>query len=130
MFTVENKFELNQQVFVIKKEHKKIERKETCDVCLGNGYITYKGYRLSCPKCKGKKESILDSKEIDIYSVDDNPHVITSFRYSVTRQGNILKYRIDGNTFDGKNVSEDMLFETKEKAENKCNELNGKYMCQ
>lgn len=97
---------------------------------MGEGNITYKGYRLSCPKCKGKKESILESKEIDIYSVDDIPHTITSFRYSVTRQWNILKYRIDGNAFEGKNVSEDMLFATKEQAEMKCNELNGEYICQ
>ena len=98
MITVDNKFELNQQVFVIKKEHRKIEKKETCDVCMGMRTITYKGYHMICPKCNGKKEVILDSEEIDVYSVDDQPHTITSYRYSVTRQGNILKYRIDGNT--------------------------------
>ncbi len=29
MFTVDNKFELNQQVFVIRKEHRIVEKKET-----------------------------------------------------------------------------------------------------
>lgn len=124
MFTVENKFELNQQVFVIQKEHKRIERKETCNLCLGEGRITYKGYKLECPKCKGKKEIVLETKEIDVYSTDETPHTITSFRYSVTRQGNLLKYRIDGNTFDGRNILEDMIFSTKEAANNKCDELN------
>jgi len=129
MFTVDNKFELNQQVFVIRKEHRMIEKKETCDICLGNGRITYKGYTLSCPKCHGKKEIVLESNRADVFSVDSNPHTITSFRYSVTRQGNILKYRIDGNTFDGKNIPEDMLCETYEEAENMCRELNKKKIC-
>ena len=53
-----------------------------------------------------------------------HPHTITSFRYSVARQGNVLKYRIDGNTFDGKNISEDMIFGTYEEAEERCKELN------
>ncbi len=125
MFTVDNKFELNQQVFIIRKEHKTVEKKETCDICLGDGKIMYKGYTLSCPKCHGMKGIVLESDQIDVFSVDSNPHTITSFRYSVTRQGNILKYRIDGNTFDGKNIPEEMVFATKEEAEYRCKELNG-----
>lgn len=124
MFTVNNKFELNQQVFVVKKEHKTVEKKETCDVCLGEGRIAYKGYRMTCPKCNGKKEVVLDSQKMDVYSVDDQPHTITSYRYSVTRQGNFLKYRIDGNTFDGKNVPGDMIFATEREAVEACDELN------
>ena len=124
MFTVENKFELNQQVFVIKKEHRKIKKKETCDVCMGMRTISYRGYQMTCPKCNGKKEVMLDSQEIDVYSVDDQPHTITSYRYSVTRQGNFIKYRIDGNAYDNKNVSEDMIFATRKEAENACDDLN------
>ena len=60
MFTVDNKFELNQQVFVIRKEHRTIEKKETCNICLGEGKISYKGYSTSCPKCHGKRETILE----------------------------------------------------------------------
>lgn len=128
MFTVDNKFELNQQVFVIGKEHRTIEKKETCDICLGEGKILYKGYSMSCPKCRGKREMILESNQIDVYSVDSHPHTITSFRYSVTRQGNVLKYRIDGNTFDGKNISEDMICKTYREAKKRCNELNGEIL--
>ena len=124
MFTVVNKFDLNQKVFVVKKEHKTVNKKETCDVCLGEGRITYKGYKMTCPKCNGKKEVVLDSQEIDVYLVDDQPHTITSYRYSVTRQGNFLKYRIDGNTFEGRNIEEDMLFATLEEAEDYCTQMN------
>ena len=124
MFTVDNKFELNQQVFVIRKEHRTIVKKETCNICLGEGKISYKGYSTSCPKCHGKRETILESNQIDVYYVDSHPHTITSFRYSVARQGNVLKYRIDGNTFYGKNISEDMIFGTYEEAEERCKELN------
>lgn len=120
MFTVDNKFELNQQVFVVKKEHKTVEKKETCDVCLGEGRITYKGYKMTCPKCNGKKEVVLDSQKMDVYSVDMQPHTITSYRYSVTRNGNSLKYRLDGD----KNVPEDMIFATRKEAENACDDLN------
>lgn len=128
MFTVDNKFELNQQVFVIRKEHRTIEKKETCDVCLGEGKISYKGYSMNCPKCHGKRETVLGSNQIDVYSVDSHPHTITSFRYSVTRQGNVLKYRIDGNTFDGKNISEDMICGTYREAKECCNKLNGEIL--
>ena len=120
MFTVDNKFELNQQVFVVKKEHKTVEKKETCDVCLGEGRITYKGYKMTCPKCNGKKEVVLDSQKMDVYSVDMQPHTITSYRYSVTRNGNSLKYRLDGD----KNVPEDMIFATEREAVEACDELN------
>lgn len=124
MITVDNKFELNQKVFVIRKGRKTIEKKETCDICLGDGRITYKGYTLSCPKCHGEKEKVLESKQIVVYSADNNPHTITSFRYSVTRQGNVLKYKIDGNAYDDKNITEDMLFGTYKEAIAECKRLN------
>ena len=58
------------------------------------------------------------------YSVDEELHTITSIRYSITRQGNYLKYRIDGNTFNGRNITEDMMFLTMEEAIKACDDLN------
>ena len=124
MFTVDNKFKLNQQVYVIQKETKRIDKKQTCEICSGIGNIVFKGYKMFCPKCNGKKEIITDSKMTDIYSVDKELHTITSIRYSITRQGNYLKYRIDGNTFNGRNITEDMMFLTMEEAIKACDDLN------
>ena len=39
MITIDNKYELGQEVYVIRKEKKTIWNKKTCDMCLGIGRI-------------------------------------------------------------------------------------------
>ncbi|MDD3361525.1 MAG: hypothetical protein PHW34_07630 [Hespellia sp.] len=124
MLSVENKYDVDQKVFVI--SHRKVHKDttKTCDVCLGEGNIKYRGYTMPCPKCCGKGRVVLEKKDIKIYSVDENPHTITSVRFSVSRQGQVLRYRIDGNKFDNKNVEEERLFSTYDEALKKCDKLN------
>ena len=52
---VETKFEVGQEVFLIKKDRKVIENKEKCKICNGEGHIVFKGYTMSCPECEGSK---------------------------------------------------------------------------
>lgn len=52
---VETKFEVGQEIFLIKKQKKVIETKATCDICFGTGSISYKGYDMSCPRCHGNR---------------------------------------------------------------------------
>ena len=58
----DTKFEVGQTVYRVYETRKNIEQKATCDVCLGTGKITYKGYKCNCPKCNGRGELVTDSK--------------------------------------------------------------------
>lgn len=119
MISVFNKFEIGQEVFVIEKENMVLEEIQTCPVCLGSGNIVHRGYKMSCPKCNGKKEIVLNAKRVSLFSVDNKPHNITSIKYTISKEGEYLRYRINN-----KSISEDMIFATREEAEMECERLN------
>ena len=123
MFTADIKFELGQEVYVITTEKRVMQNKKTCDMCLGVGRIVHRGYEATCPMCHGDKDIILDSQSLDVYIVDPNPHTITSMRFSISNDGQFLRYRISGNTSGG-SIAEDMVFATKEEAIAACERLN------
>lgn len=124
MHTVNNKFEIGQEVFLITEIKVRIEDKRTCDVCLGSGTVRYKGYEMECPKCHGKREIVLDSKPSVIFSVEDKPYHIVSYRYTVCKDGEILRYKIKQDGGKEKNVAEEIIFVDKEEAVKVCDELN------
>lgn len=123
MFTVLNLYEVGQEVFVVEKKNGIIEKTETCDICLGEGYFNYKGHPHRCAKCSGKGKIILDTERVTRYQVSDNPKKITSIRYMVYGKENIsepqLKYKVDG-----KFIEEQLLYPTYDEAENACDQLN------
>lgn len=121
---VETKFEVGQEVFLIKKDRKVIENKEKCKICNGEGHIIFKGYTISCPECEGSKGICVDSNIIDNYFTDKKPHAITSIGIKITAKGSKLTYMIDGKLFERKKVGENEIFPTQEEAETRCNELN------
>lgn len=125
MFTVDNNFEVGQEVYVIKKEKRKITNEQTCDVCLGRGVFDYKGYTVNCPKCKTRGKIEIDSIYVPVFNFDRIPHKITSIRYMVydDKKSNMeapLKYKING-----KFVPEKYIAATWEEAVKICDELNG-----
>ena len=125
MFTIDNKYELEQEVYVITKEKKTIFNKKTCDMCFGIGRIVHRGIEATCPICYGHKDITLDSKTIEMYVVDPKPHTITSIRYSITRGGAFLRYRLNGfGICNNKNIPEENIFATKEEAIAACEDLN------
>lgn len=127
MHTVNNKFEIGQEVYIITERKERLENKCTCDVCLGIGTLTCKGYEIRCPKCNGKKEIILDSKVVKIHVVEDMPYRIVSYRYTVYKDGEILKYKLklkQGYSSKEKNVTEEEIFATREEAVKVCDDLN------
>ena len=129
MHTIDNKFEVGQEVYSLTKTKERLENKCTCDVCMGRGKVTYKGYDVKCPKCKGKGDIILDSKVVEINTVDHEPYLIVSYRYTVCKDSAILRYKIkqEKDHFSksiGKNVTEDMIFADREEAVKVCDELN------
>ena len=125
MITIDNKYELGQEVYVVTKERKTIWNKKTCDMCLGIGRIVHRGIEATCPMCHGQKDITVDSKIMDMYVVDPKPHTITSIRYSITKEGTFLRYRISNSgSFNNKNIPEENVFATKEEAIAACEDLN------
>lgn len=125
MLNIDNKFEIGQEVYLITGRNVRIEDKRTCDVCLGVGTVTYKGYEITCPKCNGEKNIVLDSKVATVHTVEYKPYRIVSYRYTVCKDGEFLRYRVKHDN-DGKEKSilEEEIFTTKEEAEARCKELN------
>lgn len=123
MHTIDNKFTIGQEVFLITERRVRIEDKHTCDVCLGVGTVTYKGYEMTCPKCHGRKDIVLDSKTINVHSVEDKPYRIVSYRYTVCKDGEFLRYRIKQG-YKEKSVTEEEIFAVREKAVKACDDLN------
>ena len=121
---VNTKFEVGQNVFLIKKERKVIENKRICKICNGEGHIIYSGYTMCCPECNGDKYICTDSQIIDNYSTDKKPHAITSIGIKITAKGSKLIYMIDGKPYERKKVSENEIFATLEEAQARCDELN------
>lgn len=124
MHTINNKFEIGQEVFLITERKVRIEDKRTCDVCLGVGTVTYKGYEMNCPKCHGRREIVLDSKPTIIHSVEDEPYRIVSYRYTVCKDGEFLRYKIKQGYGKEKSVTEEEIFAMREEAVKACDDLN------
>lgn len=121
---VDTKFEVGQEVFLIKKDRKVIKNKQICKICNGEGHIIFKGYTMSCPECEGSKYICVDSNIVDEYFTVKKPHTITSIGIKITAKESKLTYMIDGKTYERKKVGENELFATQEEAEIRCNEFN------
>ena len=88
----DTKFEVGQTVYRVYETRKNIEQKATCDVCLGTGKITYKGYKCNCPKCNGRGELVTDSKEVTLREIDV-PREVTAIRLIANKENSgLLKY--------------------------------------
>lgn len=124
MFNIDNKFEIGQEVFLITERKERIENKCTCDVCLGLGTVTYKGYEMTCPKCNGKKNIVLDSKVATVHTVEDKPYRIVSYRYTVSKSGEVLRYKLKQDYGNEKNVTEEEIFANRDEAAKVCDDKN------
>lgn len=125
MFTVNNQYEIGQDVYLITSKNKLMERKCPCDMCFGTGRITYKGYNMQCPRCKGEGDILLNSTHVLVNEVVEAVCRIISYRYTVAKDGNILRYKIRiGDRV--KNVPEDVIYATREEAIDACKKLNAK----
>ena len=122
MKQVNNKFEIGQEVFLITERKERIENKCTCDVCLGLGTVTYKGYEMECPKCHGRKEIVLDSKVVTVHTADVMPYRVVSYRYTVCKDGEFLRYRLKQDYKKEKSVLEEEIFASREDAVKACDD--------
>ena len=122
MYTIDNKFELEEECWSVYREKLKYK----CPICNGKTEIIYKGYRIPCPACdrKGFEESSkyalthckVKIKRV-IASIGENE---VDIRYNVEPIG---KNRFNINV---KHRNESMLFKTEEEAESFCIVVNKK----
>ena len=120
----DTKFEVGQTVYRVYETRKNIEQKVTCDVCLGTGKITYKGYRCNCPKCNGRGELVTDSKEVTLREIDV-PRKVTAIRLIADKnKDGLLRYTLDApqGYCSSKGALEKELFAAIEEAQAYCDE--------
>lgn len=119
MKTLELKVKYSHEDTVYTTKQTKLEI--PCYVCNEEGTISYIGKNIKCPECSGKGKFISNKK---VHTVCEEPFVISRIKVSIgVNGGSNVKYkgRCGLSTL---NRSEENLFSTKEKAQEKCDELN------
>lgn len=117
MFTVDNKFDVGQEVYVIKKEN----TKEPCPICNGIGHKIIDGNKFSCCKCNGSG-SKLGGRCYQVYGAG----TVTLIKTLTQLQGKDLVKRTNViyNVGDMKEVPEQFMFTDEEEAIKECERLN------
>lgn len=113
MFRVNNKFDIDEEVYLIKQ----VPVKYDCPVCKGEGKFIHNGYEIKCSKCRGEGK-LLDDK-VRIWEVMDGTYKIYSIKVCHNGSCQTIRYKVSGF-----NRAETNIFKTKEDAEKKCLELN------
>ena len=125
MLNIDNKFEVGQEVYIIRKER----TKEKCPACNGDGHIIVNENRFSCEKCYGR--GYLRNTANIAYQIIGK-YVVTLVKSITQLQGKkllpktVITYNVGNECMTLKEVPEHHLFTTKEEAEARCKELNEK----
>lgn len=119
MITVMNipvKFQEGEEIFATKQT--KIE--QTCHICEGKKTITYNGKEMKCPECSGAGKFISNKQ---IHVVCEEPFKVNSIKITISSNKASVKYK--GRCgFNTMRRIEENLFETKEEAQKRCDDLN------
>lgn len=116
MISVENRFELGQEVYYIRKTRETTK----CPACDGIGYKMFNDYKFSCRECYGRGK-LYDNKKIYMAHEKDKIDRIKIFRYFENGElKTVVKYKLK----KGDEFVERSLFTTREEAEARCKELN------
>lgn len=122
MFTVDNKYEIGQEVYIVQKG----QSKEKCPACNGQGYKIIDGNKFSCVKCYGTGH--LRGKSIYQIIGKDTIDRIKTYKYRLHNRTNnikiktIVQYGFRGSRDD---YTDAKLFLTEEEAIATCEKLNG-----
>jgi hypothetical protein len=110
------KYQEGEEVYTTKQT--KIEK--TCHICEGRKTITYNGKEMKCPECGGTGKFISNKQ---IHVVCEDPFKVSMIKITVSNGKASVKYK--GHCgFSNMNRAEENLFETKEEAQARCDELN------
>ena len=118
MLNIENKFEIGQEVYVIRKERVK----ERCPACNGDGHIIVNENRFSCESCYGT--GLLHGKK-RIYQVVGKDVIdrIKTYSYRLHNGTDEIKTVVKYAFKNGDDYTDTKLFLTEEEAEARCKEL-------
>lgn len=120
MIQIDNKFEIGQEVYIVRKTRKK----ETCPACKGNGHIIIDGNRFSCTLCYGTGNLHAQKKTYQVIGKDtiDRIKTFSSKAYKESKEiTTIVKYTFK----DGNEYTDARLFLTEKEAKEECDKLNG-----
>lgn len=116
--TIKTKFDLGEDVYVIKRE--KIDTSYECNICEGKGLIYFKGEKLECPKCSGSGSvGILDN---DMYEWRVKFTEVYRVAPAITKGGQLNKYSVLCDF--GYVILEDYIYKTEEDAIIECQKMN------
>lgn len=119
MLNIDNKFEIGQEVYVIRKER----TKEKCPACNGEGHIVIDGNRFSCEKCYGNGRLHGQKRKYQVVGKDVIDKIKT-YSYRIHKGTDEIKTVIKYAFKNGDDYTDAKLFLTLEKAEARCKELN------
>lgn len=113
---IKTKYDVGQNVYVVKNSTKILEKSESCDLCFGDGKIRYGSYGLQCPKCNGKGKLIKQRKQVDAWEVMPEQK-ITAIKISITNVGVSVRYKLEN--ING-SVPEELVFTAEKEAQQFC----------
>lgn len=123
MLTINNKFDLGQEVYLLELKPIKYD----CPVCNGKGLFNHNGYDVKCPKCNGTGK--IEDRNTRLYVVKDGKFTVTGVRTN-TRDTFCISEEWDGivtsiryNTTGGKRA-ENRVYATLDEAVKACEQLN------
>ena len=119
MFTVDNKFEIGQEVYIVRKG----QLKENCPACDGQGYKIIDGNKFSCVKCYGTGH--LRGKSIYQIIGKDTIDSIKTYKYRLHNGTNEIKTVVKYGFENNDDYTDAKLFLTEEEAIAACEKLNG-----
>ena len=115
MILIENKFNVGERVYLIQQVPVHFD----CNVCNGEGKFLYNNYKIRCPKCNGSGK--LHDCNARVWKVIDDECKVSSIKASYNGHNISIRYKISGY-----NRLEENVFDTFEKAQIRCDELNHK----
>ena len=115
MLSVDNKFEIGQDVYVVHK----CRTKEICPACKGEGSKIIDGNIFTCQKCHSSGQ-LRDIKNYQVIGKD----TIKKIRIYLDECGGEIKSVVKYAFENGNDYTDAKLFITKEEAEECCKKLN------
>ena len=118
MYTVNNKFEIDEECYTIYRKPTKYK----CPICEGKGEFIHNGYTVRCRNCNGTGEL----HNAHQFVLEVGKVKVRRIIVSISKDGITIKYRTDciEDMHPIKNRSESTLFKTKEEAEEYCMKVN------
>lgn len=118
---IETKFNVGDVVYVCKNNS--TYEKEPCKICEGTGMITFKGTTFCCPQCHTSK--FTHSKKVIKFTPEERTISKVIVSESINN-GNLQIYTRYETKPHCHRIAEheNMIFTTKEEAEERCKELN------